>query len=337
MSLKIPIEPILEKPYRITLDLYQNTYVPLDIIYVKGDKNAYPLVINLTAQGKPYSLPPGTVCWVNITRPDGITDSAPADISDAQKGELVYNILGSEISAEGSCKIDIRMIDGENNRILSWYGGVYTVAAVAGGSEAQPPGEMTQWVLSVEQMTSSAKALSEKAAETAASAQSLAEAAQIEAAAAAAHAAGTATEVSQSAQCASQAAAAASEAAYTAEMSAAAAIAAKNAAGTAVLAANTVKEEIKAAAERGDFNGEQGPAGPPGTPGQSVSITENPGNGPGAYRLDIHNENPAVPDVTTPDLLAANIITIKDSTNNAEYLVNLRLINGKPAVEYTQI
>ena len=52
----------------------------------------------------------------------------------------------------------------------------------------------------------------------------------------------------------------------------------------------------------------------PGTPGYSVSITESPENSEGIYRLDIHNENPAVPDFSTPNLLSGTSGTEQPGT-----------------------
>ncbi len=299
---------LLYKPYTITLELYNSWPNTTAVVYTKGDVNAYPLEMQLTAHGEPYDL---TGCTANLVvqRPSGTADKAACTILDAENGLLHYDILGSEISEPGMCTATVEVTTADE--LLTWTGGfTFTVVPSLDENGSEPPEAMTDWVKSIDmQIAGQNEKINSFDIETGTT----------ETISPGSPAVVTKRDGSSSPAvfdfkipqgkkgedadiaAAEEAATSANTAATSANQAAAGAVTATGNANTAAENANTeaayakqVGDDLTASKNAGEFTGAQG---------YSVSITEDPGNTNTVYKLDVHNDNPAIPDFVTPNLI----------------------------------
>lgn len=100
----------MKKPYYIELELYRDFPIKTTIEYMSGDKDAYPLYLQLKADKEPFIIDIGTDVYLNFQLSNGIELRNKAYIEDAEQGLVIYKIVGDEISILGNVAVQVELL-----------------------------------------------------------------------------------------------------------------------------------------------------------------------------------------------------------------------------------
>ena len=149
---------MIQKEYEVQLELYAQIMKPTNISYIKGDRQVYPLRIQLMKNGKPFAIPAWSVVHLQITsagQEAGAGIESMAEIEDEMQGLVVYWMDMELAWPEGEAVCTVSIEDSEKR--LTWQRFSFHMQN-GGQTDGTPPAQYASWVANMEaKMTALAK------------------------------------------------------------------------------------------------------------------------------------------------------------------------------------
>ena len=102
----------LRKDFHVAFDMYEKKPYKTNLYFWQGDVNAYRVVMQFTAEGKPAVFAGGTTATVTIGREDGSVTQKLAD-ADCAAGTVTYAPDTADVSCPGRCKATVELYNGD--------------------------------------------------------------------------------------------------------------------------------------------------------------------------------------------------------------------------------
>lgn len=102
----------LRKEFHVAFDMYEKKPYKTNLYFWQGDVNAYRVVMQFTAEGKPAVFANGTTATVTIGREDGSVVQKLAS-ADCAAGTVTYTPDSADVSCPGRCKATVELYNGD--------------------------------------------------------------------------------------------------------------------------------------------------------------------------------------------------------------------------------
>ena len=137
-----------QKLYKIQIDLFSSNVAGTDMVYYSGDKNAYPLEIQLTANSMPYKIKEEDTAFITFQSSGEWGNKVTAEMADGESGLLLYNIAGTEWFSEGvaTAYVELQTAD----RCLTWQPFSFMVYHSANSTGVNPPAQHADWTKEID-------------------------------------------------------------------------------------------------------------------------------------------------------------------------------------------